>query len=282
MTPDVPPDGPFQVAALYRFARFDDPEALRAPLRALCLEEGIAGTLLLAREGINGTVAGPEAGIARLIAHIRALPGCDGLDVKYSTAPAMPFGKMKIRVKPEIVTLRAGDLDPAVNAGVHVEPRDWNALIADPDTILIDTRNSYEVGIGTFDGAIDPGTKFFSDFPAWFDGLARDLETQGRKPKIAMFCTGGIRCEKSTAYAKQQGFDEVYHLKGGILKYLEEVPASESRWQGDCFLFDERVAVTHGLAPGEHALCRKCGSPVRTEALDGHVAGCTGNDDWQA
>lgn len=282
MTPDAFPDAPLQVAALYRFARFDDPEALRSPLRALCLEEGITGTLLLAREGINGTVAGTQGAIARLIAHIRGLPGCAELDVKYSAAPDMPFGKMKVRVKPEIVTLRAGDLDPAANAGIHVEARDWNALIADPDTILIDTRNSYEVGIGTFEGAIDPGTRFFSDFPAWFDGLAQDLAAQGRKPKIAMFCTGGIRCEKSTAYARQQGFEEVYHLKGGILKYLEDVPASDSRWQGDCFLFDERVAVTHGLAPGGHALCRKCGSPVRTEALEDHVAECAGNDDWQA
>jgi UPF0176 protein len=193
-----------QVAALYRFAAFDDPAALRAPLLVLCADAGLRGTLLLASEGINGTVAGPAGGIARLIGHIRALPGCADLDVKYSRADTMPFGQMKVRVKPEIVTLGAGALDPAANAGIHVEPRDWNALIADPDTVLIDTRNAYEVGIGSFDGALDPDTRAFREFPAWIDALAEKLEADGRRPKIAMFCTGGIRCEKSTAYARLQ------------------------------------------------------------------------------
>lgn len=256
---------PVTVAALYRFARFEDPAALRPPLQALCDAVGIKGTLLLAREGINGTIAGHEDSLANVIEHIRSLPGCAQLDVKYSSAGAMPFYRMKVRVKKEIVTMDAGDLDPAVNAGFYVEPRNWNALIADPDTILIDTRNDYEVGIGTFEGAIDPGTRSFSEFPAWFDAQARQLREQGREPKIAMFCTGGIRCEKSTAFVKSRGFDDVFHLKGGILKYLETVPEEDSKWTGECFVFDERVAVGHGLRQGEHGLCRACRMPVSVQ-----------------
>ena len=252
------------VAALYRFARFDDPAALREPLLKLCDAVGIKGTLLLAREGINGTIAGAEDALEQVIAHIRGLPGCDGLDVKYSTAREMPFFRMKVRLKKEIVTMGAGDLDPASNAGLYVEPEDWNALIADPGTIIIDTRNDYEVAIGTFEGAINPETNSFGDFPAWFDAQAEQLR-QGKARKIAMFCTGGIRCEKSTAFVKSRGFDEVYHLKGGILKYLETVPAEESRWQGECFVFDQRVAVGHGLKLGEHGLCHACRRPVSAQ-----------------
>lgn len=253
---------PVTVAALYRFARFDDPAVLQPPLQALCDSAGVKGTLLLAREGINGTIAGSGQAIARIVDHIRALPGCADLDVKFSSARTMPFYRMKVRLKKEIVTLGAGELDPAANAGLYVEPRDWNALLADPDTILIDTRNDYEVAIGTFEGAIDPGTRSFSEFPGWFDAKAAQLREQGRKPKIAMFCTGGIRCEKSTAFVKSRGFDKVYHLKGGILKYLETVPEHESQWRGECFVFDERVAVGHGLHQGTHALCRACRMPV--------------------
>lgn len=251
------------VAALYRFARFADPAALREPLLTLCEAQAVRGTLLLASEGINGTIAGPPDGIAQVIAHIRALPGCADLDVKYAKAEAMPFGRMKVRVKREIVTLGAGELDPAANAGIHVDPREWNALIADPDTVVIDTRNAYEVAIGSFDQALDPGTRSFREFPAWFDAQAEQWAQEGRKPRIAMFCTGGIRCEKSTAYARSKGFDDVYHLNGGILRYLEEMPEEDSRWRGDCFVFDERVAVGHGLQTGEHVMCKACGAAVK-------------------
>lgn len=262
----MPDPAPFTIAALYRFASFADPQAAAADLRALCADLGICGTLILAGEGINGTVAGNADCIAALIAHVRDLPGCADLDVKYSTASSAPFGRMKVKVKQEIVTLGAGHLDPAHQAGTHVDPVAWNALIADPDTIVIDTRNAYEVAIGTFDGAIDPGTRSFRDFPDWFDAFAADLRAKGRTPKIAMFCTGGIRCEKSTALVRARGFDDVYHLRGGILRYLEDVPQAQSRWQGDCYVFDERVAVGHGLKQGEHVLCRTCGLARRQDA----------------
>ncbi|HKY80243.1 MAG TPA: rhodanese-related sulfurtransferase [Sphingobium sp.] len=254
---------PFSIAALYRFATFDEPEALAAQLRTLCASLETCGTLILAREGINGTVAGSTAAIAALVAHIRDLPGCADLDVKYAASAQAPFARMKVKVKKEIVTLAAGDLDPANQAGRHLDPAEWNALIAEPDTIVIDTRNAYEVSVGSFEGAIDPGTRSFRDFPAWFDAFAEELREQGRAPKIAMFCTGGIRCEKSTALAKARGFDEVYHLRGGILRYLEEMPEAKSRWRGECYVFDERVAVGHGLKKGDHVLCRECGSPHR-------------------
>ncbi|MFO6447730.1 rhodanese-related sulfurtransferase [Erythrobacter sp. NE805] len=252
---------PVAVAALYRFTRFDDPEALRLPLLAACEEAGVKGTLLLAREGINGTIAGAPEGLEAVLAHIRALPGCAGLDVKFSEAAAMPFGRMKVRVKREIVTMGEPGLDPALTAGTYVDPHDWNALIADPDTLVIDTRNDYEVAIGSFTGALDPQTPSFRDFPAWFRAN-REALLKGKK-KVAMFCTGGIRCEKSTALLRAEGVEEVYHLQGGILNYLEQVPENESLWQGECFVFDERVSLAHGLAPGTHRLCRPCGRPVR-------------------
>lgn len=250
------------VAALYRFARFASPEQVRLPLLTLCTACGVRGTLLLAEEGINGTIAGSAEGVAAVIAHIRALPDCADLDVKYSTAQAMPFGRMKVRVKREIVTMGQEGLDPVRQAGTYVNPVEWNALIDDPDTVVIDTRNAYEVAIGSFAGAIDPGTRSFREFPEWFDAFTADLAAQGRTPKIAMFCTGGIRCEKSTAYARSQGLTEVYHLNGGILRYLEDVPPEQSRWQGECFVFDERVAVGPGLQQGRHILCRQCGMAV--------------------
>ncbi|GGO97019.1 rhodanese-related sulfurtransferase [Stakelama pacifica] len=259
---DVPSDAPIRVAALYRFARFPDPAALRAPLLQLCLDRGVRGTLLLAGEGINGTIAGAPDAIDAVIAHIRALPDCADLDVKYSGAEAMPFDRMKVRLKREIVTMGEPDIDPLHTVGTYVDPKDWNALISDPDTILIDTRNDYEVAIGAFEGAIDPKTEKFRDFPAWFRERRDELLGSGKQPKVAMYCTGGIRCEKSTAFLKQEGVDEVFHLKGGILNYLETVPETQSMWEGECFVFDQRVAIRHGLATGTHSACAACGRPV--------------------
>ncbi len=251
-----------RVAALYRFARFDDCASLRAPLEQVCRDNGVRGTLLLAAEGINGTIAGPAAGIDRVLGHIRALPDCADLDVKFSSAAAMPFHRLKVRLKREIVTMGETGIDPRASVGTYVEPGEWNALIADPDTIVIDTRNDYEVAIGTFAGALDPGTTSFREFPQWFRDNRARLLGEGRAPKVAMFCTGGIRCEKSTAFLKQEGVEEVFHLKGGILRYLETVPEQQSLWQGECFVFDERVAVGHGLAAGTHTLCRACRRPL--------------------
>ena len=252
----------FQIAALYRFTRFPDPAALRDPLLAACTDNAVRGTLLLACEGINGTIAGPPVGIARVLDHIRALPGCADIDVKYSDAATPPFHRMKVRLKREIVTMGEAAIDPLDGVGHYVAPEDWNALIADPDTIVIDTRNDYEVAVGSFAGAIDPKTHSFRDFPAWFRDNRDAIVAGTTRPRFAMFCTGGIRCEKATAFLKAEGLDDVHHLRGGILKYLETVPAAESRWQGECFVFDERVAVGHGLTPGTHALCRACRRPV--------------------
>ncbi len=248
----------FTVAAFYKFAPFDDPAGLRAPLLAAATVAGIRGTILLAHEGINGTMAGHADGIGSMLDHIRALPGCGDLDVKYSTARTMPFQRLKVRVKREIVTLGIPGIDPSRDVGVYVAPAEWNAVIDDPDTVVIDTRNDYEVAIGSFAGAIDPGTRSFGTFPEWF--AAHREELAGKR--IAMFCTGGIRCEKSTAFVRTQGFDDVVHLKGGILAYLEQVAAAESRWQGECFVFDERVSVGQGLAVGTHELCRACRMPI--------------------
>ena len=256
---------PISVAALYRFTPFADHAALQAPLLACCRSHGVKGTLLLAHEGINGTIAGSDTGIAAVLDHIRALPGCADLDVKFSRAPTMPFHRMKVRLKAEIVTMGQPDIDPLASVGTYVAPADWNALIADPGTIVIDTRNDYEVAIGTFRGAIDPQTASFRDFPEWFRARRDELLGQGQAPKVAMFCTGGIRCEKSTAFLKAEGVDEVFHLKGGILKYLEDVPPEQSLWQGECFVFDQRVSVGHGLVPGSHALCHACRRPVSAE-----------------
>ena len=253
---------PVRIAALYHFTRFEDPAAIRPELLALCEPQGIRGTLLLAREGINGTIAGPPDGIDAALAFIRQLPDCASLEAKFSQAEAMPFNRMKVRLKKEIVTMGQPDLDPLDGVGTYVDPQDWNALISDPDTIVIDTRNDYEVQIGSFAGAIDPRTKSFREFPDWFRAKRAELEAEGRTPKSAMFCTGGIRCEKSTAFARAEGVREVFHLKGGILKYLEQVPAKNSLWQGECFVFDERVSVGHGLVQGNHALCRACRRPL--------------------
>lgn len=249
------------VAALYHFTRFDDPAALREPLLTLCAETGVKGSLLLAAEGINGTIAGPREGIDAVLARIRALPGCAALEWKESYAESMPFGRMKVRLKREIVTMGLPDVDPLAGTGRYVAASDWNALVLSPDVAVIDTRNDYEVTIGSFAGAENPGTRSFSEFPGWWQ--ANRDRFHGKR--IAMFCTGGIRCEKSTNYLIGQGVEEVYHLRGGILKYLEEVPTDASLWQGDCFVFDDRVSVGHGLKPGSLGSCGACRRPVRPE-----------------
>ena len=248
----------YTIAALYHFTRFTDPVAIRQPLKALCDAQGISGTLLIAPEGINGTIAGSRAGIDSILAHIRALPGCAGLEWKESTAEIAPFHRMKVRLKKEIVTMGQPDVDPVAQVGQYVEPADWNALISAPDVAVIDTRNDYEVAIGTFDGAVDPQTKSFGEFPKWWE----DNKHRFHNKRIAMFCTGGIRCEKSTNYLMSQGVEEVYHLKGGILKYLEDVPQEDSKWDGECFVFDGRVSVGHGLREGPHHLCHACRRPI--------------------
>lgn len=259
------PSRPVRVAALYRFARIDDRQAVRDRLEALCRPE-VRGTLLVAHEGLNGTIAGPPEAIERVLDGVRALPGFEQLDVKFSEAAALPFYRMKVRIKAEIVTMGEPDLDPATEAGTYVSPAEWNALIADPDTIVIDTRNDYEADVGAFEGAIQPNTRSFRDFPDWFRSEGRallDKPRHGRNPpKVAMYCTGGIRCEKATAFLKAEGVQHVHHLEGGILRYLETTPEADSLWRGECFVFDERVAVGHGLAEGSHTLCRGCRMPV--------------------
>ncbi|MGV8985645.1 MAG: rhodanese-related sulfurtransferase [Cypionkella sp.] len=248
----------FTVAALYHFTPFAEPEALCAPLLALCEAQGVMGTLLLAGEGINGTVAGTAAAIETVLAHICALPGCDTLVWKESHAEAMPFTRLKVRVKREIVTMGVEGVDPLARVGRHVPPQDWNALISSADVAVIDTRNGYEVSIGSFDGAVSPDTWSFREFPQWW----QDNRDRFEGKRIAMFCTGGIRCEKSTNYLLGQGVPEVFHLQGGILKYLEEVPQDQSLWHGECFVFDGRVSVAHGLLKGTAWMCKGCGHPV--------------------
>lgn len=267
MTEQPNPAGPIRVAALYQFTPFPDCPAIQKPLSELCIAQGVRGTLLLASEGINGTIAGSDDAIETVLTHIRSLPGCASVEVKESRAPSMPFRRMKVRVKKEIVTMGQPDLDPVGDVGTYVAPQDWNELIDDPDTIVIDTRNDYEVAIGTFSGAIDPETETFREFPEWFRSKRDELAKEGREPKIAMFCTGGIRCEKATAFVRSEGLDEVYHLKGGILSYLEHIPEEDSRWEGDCFVFDERVSVKHGLEVGNYVLCRACRNPLGPEDL---------------
>ena len=251
----------YTIAALYHFTRFDDPAALQGPLLDLCKSKGVMGTLLLAKEGVNGTIAGDRAGIDAVLAHLRALPGCANLEWKESTATVAPFHRMKVRLKKEIVTMGQPDVDPVARVGNYVDPADWNDLISAPDVAVIDTRNDYEVAIGTFEGAVDPQTKSFGEFPEWWEKNKHRFHNK----KVAMFCTGGIRCEKSTNYLMGQGVEEVYHLKGGILKYLEEVPQEQSKWDGDCFVFDARVSVGHGLEEGPHILCHACRRPIVPE-----------------
>ena len=249
------------VAALYHFTRFVDPAALRGRLLDLCEAQGVRGTLLLAQEGVNGTIAGSKAGIAAVIGHLRGLPGCADLDWKCSEAADMPFRRMKVRLKREIVTLGQPEANPSERVGAYVDPQDWNALIARDDVAVIDTRNAYETAIGTFEGAVDPQTDSFRDFPDWWRTNRERFEGK----QIAMFCTGGIRCEKATSWLLAEGVEGVHHLKGGILKYLETVPEEASRWQGDCYVFDKRVSVGHALRQGDHVQCGACGRPVSPE-----------------
>lgn len=248
---------PIVIAALYRFVRLDDFENLREPLLAVMLEQQVRGTVLLAAEGINGTVAGAADAVDFLLEYLRSDTRLRDLDCKLSYDEAMPFYRSRVKLKREIVTMGVADLDPA-QRGTYVDPADWNTLISDPQVTLIDTRNAYESAIGSFDGAIQPQTESFREFP---DYASQHLDP-ARHRKIAMFCTGGIRCEKSTAYLRQQGFDEVYHLRGGILKYLEEVPESESKWHGECFVFDNRVSVNHALEKGSYDQCHACRLPI--------------------
>ena len=263
----VPATHRYLTAALYQFVDLPAYADLQAPLVDLCKAQQVKGTLLLAREGVNGTIAGPETGVRAVLAHLRSWPGLERLQHKEAWADKPPFLRMKVRLKKEIVTLRMPGLDPNKTVGQYVKPQDWNALIQQPDVVLVDTRNDYEVVIGTFQGAINPQIKTFTELPDWVDHQAVLQPRPGpdgvvRKPRVAMFCTGGIRCEKSTAMMKMKGYDEVYHLEGGILKYLEEVSPEQSLWQGECFVFDERVSVGHGLHPGPYGLCRSCRWPL--------------------
>lgn len=259
---ELPSGLPVCVAALYQFAPLTECAVIRADLLALCQAQGVKGTLILAPEGINGTIAGADAAIAEVLAHIRQLPGCAQMEVKTSRALSLPFRRLKIRLKQEIVTMGQPGIDPTLKVGRYIPPQDWNQLITDPETILIDTRNDYEVGIGTFKGAINPHTTSFREFPAWFRAARETLLGQGKTPKVAMFCTGGIRCEKSTSFLLSEGVQDVFHLQGGILKYLEVVAPEQSLWEGECFVFDQRVAVGHGLALGHFGLCHACRRPI--------------------
>lgn len=252
----------YLTAALYKFVDLPDFFELKAPLQAYCEQHGVKGTLLLANEGINGTIAGSEQGVQAVLAFLRADPRLAKLPHKESWSDKPPFNRMKVKLKKEIVTLRVPELDPNKTVGHYVKPTDWNALLTDPDVVVIDTRNDYEVAIGTFKGAINPNIKNFVQLPAWLDAQEIFQGEAAKNTKVAMFCTGGIRCEKSTALLKMRGIEEVYHLEGGILKYLEEIPAEQSKWQGECFVFDERVSVDHGLNVGSHELCRSCRWPL--------------------
>jgi len=246
------------VAALYRFVALDDLPALQSVLKESGLAHGICGTILLAPEGLNGTIAGEGETLTKFLTLLHQKTGIFDGEVKYSTASKKPFLRLKIRLKKEIITMAAPEANPTRQVGRYVDPQDWNALIADPDVVLIDTRNDYETRVGIFDGAIDPNISKFTEFKEY---VATHLDP-ARHKKIAMFCTGGIRCEKASSYMLAHGFEDVYHLKGGILKYLETVPAAESKWRGECFVFDRRVAVGHGLAEGTHNLCFGCRMPL--------------------
>ncbi len=248
----------FVVATFYKFVVLEDCASLQRSLQTQCEAAALKGTILLASEGINATIAGTAAGIEQLLAHLQQDERFADLPVKTAIATQQPFARMKVKIKREIVTFGQASADPTEQVGIYVSPQEWNQVITDPDVVLIDTRNEYEVNIGTFKGAVNPHTDAFVEFP---DYVRTHLNPQQHK-KVAMFCTGGIRCEKATSYLLSQGFETVYHLHGGILKYLEEVPTTESLWEGECFVFDERVTVRHGLEPGNYDLCRACGHPI--------------------
>ena len=246
------------ICALYKFTRLVDYRELREPLLRVMHEHHVRGTLLLASEGINGTVAASRVAIDALLAWLRNDPRLADIDCKESFADSLPFKRARVKLKKEIVTMGVPGIDPQRVVGTYVNPREWNRLISDPDVLLLDTRNDYEVGVGTFKNAVNPATGSFREFPRF---VKENLDPQKHK-KVAMFCTGGIRCEKSTAYLKEQGFAEVYHLKGGILKYLEEVPQEEMLWEGECFVFDERVTVNRQLQKGSYDQCNACRQPI--------------------
>ena len=249
------------VAALYQFVSLPDYQDLKEPLTEQCQAAGIKGTLLLASEGINGTIAGTREGIDQILAYLKSDERLEGLNHKESFHDETPFYRMKVKLKKEIVTMGVEGIDPLQVVGTYVAPKDWNALIADPDVVVVDTRNDYEYELGSFEGAVNPQTKSFREFPQY---VADNMDPQKHK-KVAMFCTGGIRCEKSTAYMKEQGFEEVYHLHGGILQYLEDVPEKDSLWNGECYVFDNRVSVDHDLNPGTYDLCHGCREPINAE-----------------
>ncbi|MBU2884699.1 rhodanese-related sulfurtransferase [Gilvimarinus agarilyticus] len=246
------------VAAMYKFVELPDYQAMREPLLAACDRFGIKGTLLLAAEGINGTVSGTREGIDQLLDYLHSDERLADIEHKESLYQEKPFYRMKVKLKKEIVTMGVEGIDPKQIVGTYVKPQQWNELISDPDVLVVDTRNQYECAIGTFANAVDPETETFREFPAY----VKDNLDPSEHKKVAMFCTGGIRCEKASAYMKEQGFDEVYHLEGGILKYLEEIPAEQSLWQGECFVFDNRVAVDHDLQRGQYDQCFGCRHPI--------------------
>ena len=263
--PETPPDKGVMVAAFYKFIHLSDPVAVQRDLQKACESAGILGTILIAHEGINGTVCALREGICALMAHFADSPYFSDIQPKYSFAEEPAFYRMKVRLKREIVTMGQPDIDPENSVGTYVSPQDWNALISASDTLVIDTRNRYEVAIGTFENAVDPETASFRDFPAWIENYMADLPEEKRPKNIAMFCTGGIRCEKATSYLRARGYENVFHLEGGILKYLETMPAEDSAWRGECFVFDQRVSVKHGLAPGAYDQCHACRTPLTQE-----------------
>lgn len=249
------------VVTFYQFAKLENLAGLKLRFHDYAESQGVLGTILLAGEGINGTLAGPEEGVRAVVSLLRGHPRLADLEVKESWSADLPFYRLRVRLKKEIVTMGLLGLDPSKEAGTYVNPEDWNELIDDPRVLVIDARNEYETGIGCFDGAIDPGTRSFRELPRWL----REYETLAARPPVAMYCTGGIRCEKATAFLRAEGFDEVYHLRGGILKYLESVPEVESRWRGECFVFDQRVAVGPALEVGTYSLCYACQWPVKDD-----------------
>lgn len=249
------------VCALYKFVSLENYESMRQPLTDVLEQNNIKGTLLLASEGINGTVSGSRNAIDNLLAYLNDDPRINPISFKESLDEEQPFYRTKVKLKKEIVTMGVEGIDPRQTVGTYVKPEDWNALISDPEVLLIDTRNDYEIEIGTFENAVNPKTDTFREFPEY---VKTQLDPDKNK-KVAMFCTGGIRCEKSTAYLKEQGFDEVYHLEGGILKYLEDVPKTDTMWKGDCFVFDNRVAVNHDLQKSHYEQCYACRLPITSE-----------------
>lgn len=253
----------WKIVALYRFVEIKDTVHLQKTIKDACLELSICGTLLLAPEGINGTIAGPSDSIPKIVELLETLLEISKGEVKYSEADHKPFRHMKVRLKKEIVTLRQPQVDPTKSVGTYVDPKDWNDLVNDPNMVMLDTRNKYETAIGTFKGATDPETDVFTEFAGYVE---KNLDPKKNK-KVAMFCTGGIRCEKASSYMLSKGFEEVYHLKGGILQYLEDVPEEESLWEGSCFLFDRRVGVEHGLKESAHLLCYGCRYPLEEADL---------------